>query len=186
MCFFYLIYNLTSKGKSEKDGPKNARTFIIGAILYIVVFMVIMNLSLRYKFQSGILKSSLILLLVADIATMGYLYKSYYGRSILNEADIDNDKDWKFNEKSHKYDRKTTGDKKVEAEMDKLNSDYNRLEMKKLRKKIDEKQEDGDEPAQLTNHSTTNGTRYPNRALVQEQSSNRMGTAFNTEGLPNV
>ena len=133
--------------------------------------MVIMNLSLRYKFQSGILKSSLILLLVADIATMGYLYKSYYGRSILNEADIDNDKDWKFDEKNHKYENKTVGDKRTENEIDKLNSDYNSIELNKLKKKMD------DESAQITNHSTTNGTREPDRAL---------GTAFNTEGLPNT
>ena len=175
MCFFYLIHNLTNKGCSEKDGPKNARTFIIGSVLYIVIFMIIMNLSLKYKFQSGILKSSLILLVVADIATMGYLYKSYYGRSILNEADIDNDKDWKFNEKTHKYEKKTAGDKRTENELDKLKSDYNSIELKKLRKKIDEPEDVA--PAQLTNHSTTNGTREPNRAL---------GTAFNTDGLPNT
>jgi hypothetical protein len=171
MCFFYLIHNLTNKGKNERDGPKNARTFIMGSVLYIIVFMVIMNLSLRYKFQSGILKSSLILLVAADIATMGYLYKSYYGRSILNEADIDNDKDWKFDEKTHKYEKKTAGDKRTENEIDKLKSDYNSIELKKLKKRMD------DEPAQITNHSTTNGTREPNRAL---------GTAFNTEGLPNT
>lgn len=147
MCIYYLIHNLTSKGKNENDGPKNARTFLMGSVIYIILYMVVMNLSLKYKFQSGIMKSSLILLLCADIATMAYLYKAYYGRIILNELDDSCDK-WKFDNKNHKYNKKTNSDIKMENEIDKIKQDYNTIKLNKLKKKIFE-QKNEDKPILL-------------------------------------
>jgi hypothetical protein len=37
---------------------------------------------------------------------MGYTYKSYFGRSIMNESLADNDDKWEYNEETKKYKRK--------------------------------------------------------------------------------
>ena len=95
-----------------------------------------MNLSLKYEFQSGILKSGLIMLFTADIATMGYLYRAYFGRSIINELDQHTDDKWKYDDNNHKYSLKTENDIKLEEKIDHLKSDYNSIKIDAIRDEI--------------------------------------------------
>ena len=55
-------------------------------------------------------------MLIADLATMAYLYKSYYGRFIFHELDdpTAEQEQWKFNQKTKKYEEKTVYDKRID------------------------------------------------------------------------
>ena len=136
MVFYYLLHIMSgNKQNNETDGKKNARTFIIGSIFYIILYMIVMHYSLRYSHIAGILKTGLIMLFGVDIATMGYLYKSYYGRNIINEIN-DNDEDWKYIENSHKYKKKTDEDIVLENEIEKIKNNYNIKKINELREKL--------------------------------------------------
>jgi hypothetical protein len=143
MVFFYLLHNMTQKhqtndNQTERDGAKNARTFIIGSVFYIILYMMVMHFSLRYDHMAGIFKTGLIMLFGADIATMGYLYKSYYGRNILTEIDDSQDANWKYSDNTHTYSKKTDGDFEMENEIEQLKQDYNTAELNKLKEKYNE------------------------------------------------
>jgi hypothetical protein len=122
---------MTKKG----DGAKNARTFLIGAIIYIALFMFLMHHGLKNKFTNPILKTGFFLILVVDMATMAYLYRSYYGRLITNEilSTDDEESKWKYSETNHKYKLKTEDDIQLEEEINKVKNDYNYKELEKLR-----------------------------------------------------
>ena len=141
MCIFYIIHSVTKKEEDEKDGTKNARTFILGAIVYIILYMLVMNFAIKNEEMGGTLKAGLILLLVADIATMAYLYKNYYGRTILNEIVNEDQTEWKFNEQLHKYEKKTYADQNFEQQIDKIKNDYNAVKLDELKKKLEEMKE---------------------------------------------
>ena len=82
--------------------------------------MASMHYSLINPHAYGILRSCLILLLfMADIATMSYIYKSYYGRLIINElVETDNESD--FNKKEYIYKKKTVDNVIVEKDISEL------------------------------------------------------------------
>ena len=139
MCIYYSIHSLTKKADGEKDGPKNARTFLFGSMIYIIIYMFLSHYGLKNKQLIGLLKTGFYLLLLADLATMAYIYKSYYGRLITNEilSTDKEDKDWKYNEKKHEYSLKTETDKKIENEIEKVQADYNMKEINKLKEKLE-------------------------------------------------
>ena len=122
MCIYYTIHSLTKKADGEKDGAKNARTFLFGSIIYIIIYMFLSHYGLKNKKFIDILKTGFYLLILADLATMAYIYRSYYGRLITNEilsTDEDESK-WKYNEKNHKYSLNTENDKKIEKVEEKV------------------------------------------------------------------
>ena len=198
MCIYYIIHNLTNKGESEKNGAKNARTFIFGSIMYIILYMALMHFSLKYPLSYGIFKTGLIMLFLSDIATMGYIYKSYYGRLIFNELSVDDEEDdkWKYNDKTHKYKLKNANDKALDEEKSNLNYQQERNKIYETYEQtnnpttthesydsennndstsdgnIDEKPD-----MMLTDYATTSGTKNINTAL---------GDAFNTSGESNT
>lgn len=139
MVFYYTIHSMTSKGEKESDGAKNCRTFLFGSVIYIILLMVVMHYSLKNRKICGILKTGLLLLFIVDIATMAYIYRSYYGRLITNELlpTDDSKKEWKYDEKKHKYQKKTNTDKEIEEEIENIKNDYNKREIDKLKEKID-------------------------------------------------
>jgi len=158
MVFFYAIHSITKKGEGEKDGAKNARTFLIGAIIYIALFMFLMHHGLKNKFTNPILKTGFFLILMVDMATMAYLYRSYYGRLITNEilSTDDDEGKWKYSETDHKYKMKTEDDVQLEEEINKVKNDYNYKELEKLRTEMngaddDEYHCDNDEVGGIVN-----------------------------------
>lgn len=144
MCFYYLVHIFTNKGGKESNGSKNARTFLFGSFAYICLYMAVAHYSLKNKFSSGILKSSLIMLFVVDLCTMGYIYKSYYGRLLTHElfATDDSEKDWKFDEKNHKYDRKSNEDYELENEIEVMKNNLKKNTLNELKKEIQKSDDD--------------------------------------------
>jgi len=196
MCIYYIIHNLTNKGENENNGAKNARTFIFGSIMYIILYMGLMHFSLKYPFSHGIFKTGLIMLLLSDVATMGYIYKAYYGRLIFNELSVNDEEDtkWKFDESTHKYKLKNANDKALDEEksnieyeqqmneIHEIHSKFNSLPSKTELMANSNGENDGDgnidekPDMMLTDFPTTSGTKNINTAL---------GDAFNTTGESN-
>ena len=107
--------------------------------------MILKHLCLTNSFVYPILMSGFSLMLLADIAVMAYLYKVFYGRLIVNEVlsnDVDEDT-WKYDDKTHKYIRKTDADYEVEKAMDNVKSDYYSKKINEIREElVDEKNDD--------------------------------------------
>lgn len=139
MAIFYLIHSLTSKDESESNGGKNCRTFMIGAIIYIMLYMLLMHWSLKNPTYAGFTKSAMIMLMIADISAVGYLYKNYYGRSILHEVPGDDDeKNWEFDDDNHKYKEKPLSSKIVEQAVENIKIDIAQEKVVELKHAIKE------------------------------------------------
>lgn len=152
MCIYYTIHNITKAGEvNDEDvdrGARNCRTFMFGTMIYIMLYMLLKHLSLTNSFVYPILMSGFSLMLMADIAVMAYLYKAFYGRLITNEvlsSDHDEEK-WKFDDKTHKYTRKSSADYMIEREMEDVKADYHSKKINEMREKLfDDKEEEDDE-----------------------------------------
>lgn len=109
MPIFYLSHHLmhyTFDLKSKSDGQKNCMTFLFGVILWVLIWVGIYSLKKHVLYDA--IRTGFIVILLADISVMAYIYKSYYGRLIFNEIDeTDENTDWKFNKKTKKYNKKT-------------------------------------------------------------------------------
>lgn len=112
MPIFYTIYSL-SWGQHLGNAQRNCRVFLYGACVYVLIFLLLKNLQIQgYLNQMyDALHSAFIILLMIDIATMGYLYRQYYGRSLVHEvtSTIGDDKEqkWKYDPDTHKYSKVT-------------------------------------------------------------------------------
>lgn len=85
---------------------RNCRTFMIGVVLYLILWMIIKNLKVQSKNPIyDAIESGLLVLLIADISVVSYTYKTYYGRSIITEINNPgcNSKELKWNDMTHKY-----------------------------------------------------------------------------------
>jgi hypothetical protein len=50
--------------------------------------------------------TSLFVLFLADVSVMGYIYRAYFGRSLVNEHPVlDNTKEWVYDETTHTYNK---------------------------------------------------------------------------------
>ena len=105
MCIFYLLHELTGFNSDIPDGKRNSRIFILGIILYCLIYILIINLwdknCVGKNMCDAIFWAGLILFL-SDVSIMGYIYRSYYGRSIVNEMDNSQD-EWLWDEQTHKF-----------------------------------------------------------------------------------
>ena len=103
MAIFYFLHHVLPNTDTFKEGKRNSATFLFGAFLYAVVYVVIKNFQLKYGKYVDALLSALFVIFIADVCTMAYIYKSYYGRNILYELKDEDQSDWIFDEKNHKY-----------------------------------------------------------------------------------
>lgn len=106
MPIFYTIHNF-EWGKGLTDGQRNCRTFIYGACVYAVLYIILKNTQISFGMDQrfGTLFMGLFILLIADACVMAYIYRSHYGRTITNEC-IFTDEDttkWKYDKDNHKY-----------------------------------------------------------------------------------
>lgn len=163
MCIYYIIHNITKAGEANdadvNRGARNCRTFMFGTMIYIMLYMLLKHLALTNSFVYPILMSGFSLMLMADIAVMAYLYKAFYGRLITNEV-LSNDQDeneWKFDDKTHKYARKTDVDYKLEREMEDVKADYHSKKINEIREELlEEKDETLENPDNNTDNDTIN------------------------------
>lgn len=106
MPIFYTLHNILPWTETLTEGQRNCRLFMIGAFIYVVIYIIFKNLQ-YYGYIDKILidayMNGLFYLMLADVSVMAYIYKSYYGRSILNETTDDNKDKWMYDEKNHKY-----------------------------------------------------------------------------------
>jgi len=78
---FYAVHKINHSFDLENDtyGSKNVRTLIIGGMIYILLHAYIFNpTSKLYDFRYY-----LYYMMLLDVATMGVVYKMYYGTSLL-------------------------------------------------------------------------------------------------------
>ena len=104
MCLFYIIHSLPW-GMDMEHGKRNCRTFLIGVVLYVLLWIFIRNLEFNAvigKFYDTLISAGIVILL-ADIAVMGYIYRAYFGRSIVYEISDNPNKNHIFDGKTHTY-----------------------------------------------------------------------------------
>lgn len=120
MPIFYTLHELFNTiGINEGDngkiehGKRNSKLFLIGMFIWVVIFVLFMNLKLGYFGHVNIWIDSifygLIVLFVSDVLVMAYIYKSYFNREIFWEIDSPDISEETFNydESKHKYVKKT-------------------------------------------------------------------------------
>ena len=104
MCIFYLLHEITEFKDDVPNGKRNARIFMLGIIIYCLVYILLVNLWDKNYFNKNTTDAIFwagLVLFMADVSIMGYIYKSYYGRSLLNE--YGDDEEWLYNDEKHKY-----------------------------------------------------------------------------------
>lgn len=102
---FFTLHHLVHKiaPSSWENVRKNALTFIIGTTFYYLLWGFV---HLPHIFAHPIvmpLRNFYLYYILADIFSVGVLYKSYYGRSIIEEIRDPNGQDWDFDEDKHQY-----------------------------------------------------------------------------------
>lgn len=109
---YYLLHNFLPETDTFKDGKRNCLTFMFGSLCYSIAYAVLKNFQLMYGVVLDAFITALLLTLGADMCTMAYIYKTYYGRNILHEIGAEREqKDWKYNDDTHKYRRTTEAEK---------------------------------------------------------------------------
>jgi hypothetical protein len=134
---FYTLHELfnvlevnTNEGITE-HGKRNCKLFLLGTLLWIIVFVLAWNFKLGYFGPMKIWTDSVIyglwVLLFADLFVMAYIYKSYFGRSVLWEVNEKDSELFEYNEKKHSYKRKkpTNIEKEPEPEPEQSNPKLN-------------------------------------------------------------
>jgi len=118
MPIFFTIHNL-SWGVKLSNAQRNCRTFIYGICIYICIFLIIKNLHVNgylHELYDAIF-SSLMILFMADIAVMAYIYRQYFGRNIIHELPKDEDNRWKYDTDTHQYQKITPEEQLHEREI---------------------------------------------------------------------
>jgi hypothetical protein len=148
--FFYIIHQINHnlKKDDETEGSINARTLIFGGMLYIITHAIVSTPGNFLNFYNNYLWWMFLL----DCCVMGYIYKSYFERSIPKEIIIfDNNE---YDEKNHNYIKKENkdNDKKldldIEEEKSKIKEEINKisdLELVEKENKDDKKDDKKDE-----------------------------------------
>ena len=104
MPLFYVLHNFVLSNSPEfSGGRRNCATFLVGAVLFALLYGCVMHL----KYLYGKVVDSLLLVLfwivLADASTMAMEYKLYYGRTILHELNDDDSEKFEFLHDTHKY-----------------------------------------------------------------------------------
>jgi len=124
MAVFYLLHHyILPETDTFKGGKRNCLTFLIGVIIYVIIYIILKNLQLIYGKYLDAIIASFIVILFADAITMAYIYKVYYGRNIFYELEDENHDDWIYDEILHKYVRPTEAhkiDKRLKDEKAKM------------------------------------------------------------------
>lgn len=122
MGIFYTLHSLTPDLKDA--GQRNSRIFLIGMFLYVLTYVILKNLVFCKKLDEKIYETlfvGILIMFCADVFTMGFVYKNYFGRSITNEANEiwgDGDKKFDYDDTNHKYTQKTNKINYVEQIID--------------------------------------------------------------------
>ena len=107
MVFFYALHNFIEEIPDNlPQGKRNCKTVLIGGLMYIVAYVIVANLRLSYGKVYDAVLTGLIMMFMLDVATMGWIYKDYYGRSIIHEINDDSIDGYVYNTDEHRYKKK--------------------------------------------------------------------------------
>jgi hypothetical protein len=124
MCIFYslhLLFNKLNVNENEQ-GKRNCKLLLLGGLIYLIIFTILKDRRVvTHNVRLDGLISGLLSIFILDISVMAYTYKSYFGRSILNEA-LDNDDKFNYDENTHRYSRKEENVRIVRQAVEKFNS----------------------------------------------------------------
>lgn len=143
--FLYLIHqvmNSLSYTKDWAESKKNCLTLMIGLYLHFFFFLSLEYLLKRGSFLAELLRRFYGVFLFIDCFIMCCVYKSYWGRSIINEID-QNEDIWKLDKKNKYHRRDNVYFKEKMRDMEKRKMEvipeivgkYNKKEVKDLYKK---------------------------------------------------
>ena len=76
MCFYYLLHHILPETATFTEGKRNCATFLIGSIIYAIVYALLKNVQLYYGPMADSSIVAFVLIFIADCATMAYIYKS--------------------------------------------------------------------------------------------------------------
>ena len=117
--FFYLVHHILRviPGVKESSNLKlNCTTLLIGTALHIMMTGYLRTASIgRENSFIGNLFRWYYYLIVADIIAVGVLYKEFYGRSILAEAEKPSKWEWDEEKDKYKEKREAKADRSEEA-----------------------------------------------------------------------
>ena len=117
---FYVLHNFILPSSDEfRGGRRNCATFLVGAVVYAILWGIVMHLKYLYGNVVDSILSTLRIIIAADAATMAYEYRLYYGRSILHELNDEDTNQMRFDETTHKY-VKVDKDEVVRAKIEKM------------------------------------------------------------------
>ena len=114
MPLFYLLHSSDVWSKKQTNGQRNSKTFLFGMFVYSLIYIILFNLYLKGsidKVTYDALYFIGVVMFLSDLSVIGYTYRSYYGRSLLNEvgeiADITpKDSKWEYDKNTDTYIRK--------------------------------------------------------------------------------
>lgn len=157
MAIFYLLHNIIPVAQKEigvTDGQRNCRLFLLGVFLYVVIYIYMKNLQLSkiiHEEWYESLKVGFYVLIIADVFVMSFIYKDYYGRSIIHEvketinSKLKDDYDHEYDENQHKYKHKLVNNiflTKETKKTDKISKLVNKIDdIKKENKENKENEE---------------------------------------------
>jgi hypothetical protein len=139
MCIYYLLHHSGGKADKDTNGATNCRTFMIGSVIYIAIYILLLNLTLKRPGSAGIFKSGLILLFVADVCAVSFLYKSHYGRSIIHEVG-DNAK-WVYEGDADAYRRRTLAETVVDDSRNEIQGELCKQSMDSFKATYEQKRD---------------------------------------------
>ena len=127
MCIYYSLHLFFNQLKINEDengkieyGKRNCKLFMLGGFIYIIIFTILYDRKVVTKnIRIDGLIYGMVAFLILDISVMGYTYKSYFGRNILNEI-ADNEPKFNYNENTHKYSKKDKNIRIVKQSVDKF------------------------------------------------------------------
>ena len=127
--FIYLLINFFTWGQTMQPSTRNCTILLLGVIIYVIALTFLKYFAeIKDNKIFSLIFHGFLVVLIADVGVMFYLYKSKYGRDLL--AEFDNPNTWNYNYQTNQYTKKTD----VEIEFENWK---NNVEIEKQVAKID-------------------------------------------------
>jgi len=152
MAIFYLLHNLIPFGSKYgiTNGQRNCRVFLIGVFIYVLIYIYLKNMEINGHIHEEwyeSIKVGLYVLIIADISVMAFIYKDYYGRSIINEVNETvtqkhySDKLYEYDYEKHVFCPKSNQSKSIDDIFIKKDDKHEKLLETKSKNKSENKSE---------------------------------------------
>ena len=144
MFFFFILHHILSAIFDEQqmsDVRRNCLTLVVGTICYFLVYGYVTSNYSSGNWLFKALHDWYGYLIIIDIFSVGIIYRSYYGRSIVNEIGDDQCGKWDYQPETHQYHKSDLAIKE-EYFADKMNKlDKAEDTLNQLEEQVDQYQE---------------------------------------------